>query len=285
MRQSFLRTHSARLAPSIAIKSQALFRIGARLPLVRRAAAAAYGSYFGRATGEQRLFRGVYRDFASATADIPRGRDVGFDNAASAQRLLRERDVVNTNDYPALFWLGRILSEGSATIFDWGGYVGTTYLVYRRYLTFPRGLTWIVNDVPAVVVLGQKLAACENLTSLQFTTGFEPLEKADILLAAGSLQFIEDPFGRLKQARSLPRYAVVNKTPIYEREQAVTLQNFGTAIAPYHLFNRQSFLSEFDRLGYQLRDAWEIPGHGCQIPFFPEHSLAAYSGMFFERRC
>jgi hypothetical protein len=39
---------------------------------------AAYDSFFESAGGDQRVFRGLYRDFASATADAPPGKQVGY---------------------------------------------------------------------------------------------------------------------------------------------------------------------------------------------------------------
>jgi putative methyltransferase (TIGR04325 family) len=182
-----------------------------------------------------------------------------------------------------MFWLDRILG-GAQVLFDWGGNVGTTYLTYRKYVKYPERMQWIVNDVPAVVALGRRTAAWEHLPDLTFTTSFERLHDADILFAAGSLQFIEDPFGPLERAAALPRYVLVNKTPLYEREPKVTLQNLGTAIAPYHLFNRRAFLRKFYDLGYEPVDAWSTPGLGCEVPFFPAYSIGAFSGYFFEKR-
>ena len=263
--------------------SRTLFRTASRLPVLREAAALAYARYFAKARGRLRLFRGIFPDFASSVAAVPAHRDIGYDNEASARRLLDEREAITPSDYPTIFWLDRIL-PGARSLFDWGGYVGTTYLTYRKYVAYPQGLEWIVNDVPAVVALGLENIAREPLAGLSFTTGFDRLPGADILLAAGSLQFIEDPFATLRSLPTLPRTILVNKTPVYDRAPAVTLQNLGTAIAPYHLFNRAAFLRNFDDLGYDLVDAWANPGLGCEIPFFPSYSIGAFSGFYFRRR-
>ncbi|MBD5654877.1 MAG: methyltransferase, TIGR04325 family [Candidatus Eremiobacteraeota bacterium] len=260
-----------------------MLRAVSRLPIVRDAAEVAYDRHFERAEGRLRLFRGIYPDFASAVAAIPPGRDVGYDNAASARRLLDEQDAVVPADYPALFWLDRLL-KNARVLFDWGGYIGTTYLTYRKYLNYSPGLEWIVKDVPAVVELGRQISVSESLPGLHFTIGFERLGEADILLAAGSLQFIEDPFGPLERAPTLPRYVLVNKTPLHDRGAAVTLQNLGTAIAPYHLFNRKAFTERFAALGYEAIDAWTSPGLGCDIPFHRDYSIVAFSGFLFEQR-
>ena len=253
-----------------------------RLPLLREALSLAYGFYYSRASGYRRLFKGVYPDFAGATRAVPHGGTVGYDNKASAWRLVHERHMIFPHDYPVMFWLSRLLGE-TTSIFDWGGNVGISYLAYRTYLRYPDGLTWIVNDVPAVVAVGRKLAAAEDAPNLLFTTDFDALETADILLAAGSLQFIDDPYAPLRAASMRPRHVLLNKVPVYDKPSAATLQNMGTAFVPNHLFNRAEIIGNFKSLGYGLADAWSNPGLGCYIPFNPTHSIKAYSGFYFIR--
>jgi putative methyltransferase (TIGR04325 family) len=253
-----------------------------RLPLLREAMSLAYGFYFSRASGYRRLFKGVYPDFAGATGAVPPGRVIGYDNEASAQRLVHERHMIFPSDYPVMFWLSRLL-DGTRSVFDWGGNVGISYLAYRTYLRYPEGLTWIVKDVPAVVAVGRKIAAHEAAPNLLFTTDFKALENADILLAAGSLQFIDNPYAPLRAASVRPRHVLLNKVPVYDRPSAATLQNMGTAFVPNHLFSRAEVVGNFESLGYGLVDAWSNPGLGCYIPFHPAHSIEAYSGFYFIR--
>ena len=78
-----------------------------------------------------------------------------------------------------------------------GVHVGISYYAYRKYLPYPPELTWLVNDVPAVVALGQTIAAQETAPGLSFTTGVEELERAEIPLAAGSDHLGEEPLARL----------------------------------------------------------------------------------------
>lgn len=99
------------------------------------------------------------------------------------------------------------------------------------------------------------------------------------------MHFMEDPFAVLRAASCLPRHIILNKVPAYDQPSAVTLHNImGTgAFCAYHLFNRAEFLSGFERLGCRLMDQWQSPDLGCHIPFFPEHSIPAYSGFYFQR--
>lgn len=253
-----------------------------QLTWVRPAVAAAHARRFNRRVGSVRLFRGIYPDYAAALRDIPADRQRGYDNAAAAQRLVHERLRLIPSDYPILFWLSRLL-PGQRLLFDWGGNIGTSYLAYRRILPLPAELSWLVNDVPAVVALGEQLAEQEGAPNLRFTTTLDTLAEADILLAAGSIHFIEDPLGDLARAAALPRHILLNKVPVYDRPAAVTLQNFGSALCPNHLFNGADLRARFEQWGYRLVDSWQVLELGCQIPLFPEHCIDAYSGFYFER--
>jgi putative methyltransferase (TIGR04325 family) len=137
--------------------------------------------------------------------------------------------------------------------------------------------------VPAVVAFGTQVAERESAPALRFTTSLDELAQADVLLASGALQFIDDPLTLLARARALPRHLIINKVPAYGLPPAVTLHNMGTALCPYHLFNGPQFITAFERLGFTLVDNWRSPNVGCEIPFHPEHSIAEYSGYYFTR--
>lgn len=254
------------------------------VPMLGGALAQAYRRYFDGARGEEvRLFRGVFPSFEAATRNIPSGRPLGYDDPVSATRMLGEWLAVHANDYPVLFWLGRLLPR-SKMVFDWGGSVGLKYFAFRPYLDYPVDLTWVVSEVPAVAELGREIAQRESAPALCFTTAFDELANADILLASGVVQFIDDPIAVLRAQARLPRHLIINKVPVYDKPSAVTLHNMGTAFCPYHLFNRPDFIGALESLGFCLIDEWKSPGVGCQIPFDPEHSIGAYSGFYFTRR-
>lgn len=254
----------------------------ARVPILRRMIESAYARRFYSATGAVRMFRGVYPDFASAARDLPPDRMHSYDNEPSARRLAEERSRIYPFDYPVLFWLQRLL-ENCRLLFDFGGNVGISYFAYRKYLSYPTQLSWLVYDLPAVAELGREIAAREHAPGLSFTTSLQQLGEADVLLAAGSLQFIEDPFALLDSVGTLPRHVLLNKLPVYERPAAVTLHNLGTALFPYHLFNRRQFIKSFEARGYERVDEWQTPDLGCAIPYFAASSIAAYTGFYFVR--
>jgi putative methyltransferase (TIGR04325 family) len=95
------------------------------------------------------------------------------------------------------------------------------------------------------------------------------------------LQVLEDWNGFLQRATSLPRHILINRTPVGDQPEAVTLSATGVSFAPYRIFNRRSFITAFVDLGYRLVDEWLTPGFDCRIPDHASHSLDAFSGFYF----
>ncbi len=135
-----------------------------RVPILRQIRNHTYHKRFDTATGHVRLFREVYPDFQAASKDVPKFRLSSYDNEPSAHRLADDRKRIFPFDYPIMFWLSKLLPDAKL-LFDWGGHVGISYFGYRRYLSYPDGLNWLICDVPAVVALGQKIAA-ENFDQI-----------------------------------------------------------------------------------------------------------------------
>jgi putative methyltransferase (TIGR04325 family) len=241
---------------------------------------AAYESHFEASGGHQRMFRGLYPDFATAAAKAPPGKQIGYNGDATADRHAHERHFIFPSDYAVLYWLGHLIPD-ARLLFDLGGDVGSRYLAFRKYLTYPSNFTWLVNDIPAVVGLGRTIAQEEAAPHLQFTTDYSRLVEADILLASGVLQVLEDWNGFLQRAATLPRHVLINRTPVGDQPEAATLCAIGVSFNPYHIFNRRSFIAAFVDLGYRLVDEWRTPENACRIPDHASYSLDAFSGFYF----
>ena len=241
---------------------------------------AAYEGHFEAAGGHERMFRGLYSDFASAAAAAPPGKQVGYNGDATTTRRAHEWRYIFPSDYPVLFWLSRLIPDATL-LFDLGGDVGSRYLMFRKYITFPANFTWLVNDIPSIVALGQTIAQEEAAAPLQFTTDYARLAEADILLASGVLQVLEDWNGFLLRAAFLPRHILINRTPVGDQSEVVTLSATGVSFTPYRIFNRLSFITVFADLGYRLVDEWLTPGFDCRIPDHASHSIDAFSGFYF----
>jgi putative methyltransferase (TIGR04325 family) len=242
----------------------------------------AYQSHFYRLSKWERLFNGVYSSYQEASEHIPTGIKVGYDNKDSAT-FLGHKGSIFPSDYPVLFWLQRLLPE-TRKIFDVGGYVGISYYSYAKFLEYPTDFTWMIYDVPAVVEAGRKLAESKQESLLEFTTAFSDGDSADVLIAAGSLQVCpEELADLLTQFTVKPEHILINKLPMVEDDSFVTLQTLGPAITPYKVFNRHSFLDSLTGLGYELINEWTNPDLGLLIPFHPDKTINAFTGMYLRK--
>jgi len=240
---------------------------------------------FARTTPVQ-LHRGIYRSFEEASRHSPGSLPVGYDNDAAASLYGERHFQIFPSDYPVLFWMRTVWSDVKG-VFDLGGHLGIAFYAYRRVLPYAPDLRWTVLDVPAVVERGERLARERGEAQLFFTQDLAAASGVDVLLAAGSLQFIEEPLSAmLSRTSQRPRHLVINRTPISEGEPFVTLHNNGAVICPYNVFNRTQLVESLSSLGYELVDAWKNwqPGLACFVAFHPERSVPEYSGMYFRLR-
>jgi len=246
---------------------------------------ARYGRRF--ATAERvNLFRGVYPDVATATAAIPPTKPAGYDNDAPAAMYDERTRQIYPSDYPALFWLSRLLTEQQCRVFDIGGHIGVGYYAYQTYLRYPSSLLWRVSDVPAVAERGRELAKTKDPAGfLTFTSDLHEADGFDILFASGSIQYLPLTLGQLLAGLATkPRHVLVNLLPLHARETYFTVQNIGTAFCPYRIEARDAFVAGITAAGYRLRDSWENLEKRCDIPFAESHySLDRYYGFCFER--
>jgi putative methyltransferase (TIGR04325 family) len=228
------------------------------------------------------LVRGVFNDFEQARRSAPNGKPVGMDSPAYVGYHTDRADYIQAYDYPFLFWLDRILPT-ARKVFDFGGNVGVHYFAYAPYLDYPADLKWVVCELPNVVADGERIASERHARQLSFTTSFSDAEGADILMAAGALQYVEESLGaKLAALTTRPRHLLLNKLPLHDGEPFVTLQNGGPVWAPQHVFNRAAFVRDLEQLGYGLVNAWDNPGFSCCVPFQPGRVVSKYSGLYLR---
>ncbi len=225
---------------------------------------------------------GEYASFAAAAASAPKSIPTGYDLAPAAN-LYPDRMVrVLLKDYPALLWLSRALPKTSR-LFDIGGHVGLMYYSYRKYLTFRDDFAWTVCDVPSTVDAGIALARARGESRLNFTTRLDDAAGSDVILATGSLQYIERPISNLLASLpSLPSHVLINETPTHASREIITLQNIGVAICPYRIARHGALVASITSLGYELVDSWEDPVRRTQIPYVTSHQEITYAGFYFR---
>jgi putative methyltransferase (TIGR04325 family) len=232
-------------------------------------------------------FRGVYDSFEAAMRAAPGSKPLGYDHPGPAAMYRNNLETVFLSDYPVLFWLARILGAGlgvgTRRLFDLGGHVGMRFYGFRTRLALPDALVWQVMDVPAVVQAGRELAIERGAGNLAFTDRRDELAGADVLLAAGSLQYLEKPLHDiLAPIAGRPPHVILHQLPMHDGAAYYTLQSIGQAFCPYRVEDRRGLVAGMAALGYELRDAWHTPDKLCPIPFHPERSVRGYEGMYFH---
>lgn len=229
-----------------------------------------------------RLFSGVYRDFAEAYRNAPRSRRAGYNQPEAPAFFLPRVEQVSISDYPIFFYLAPLLKQG-VSVFDLGGSVGISYYAYKPYLTYPPGLKWLVCEIPEMVSAGEKLLSERDRPGLAYTVDTKEAARSDVVLASGSLQYIETPLSALlSHSGKRPGHLLINRTPLTERKAFVTLQDLGPMVCAYQILNRGQLIESLAALGYELRDGWQCHEHACEIRYHPEQAVHPYSGLYFR---
>lgn len=233
----------------------------------------------------ERLFSGVYRTREEALRAISPSSPAGYDHPQAASRHLSEVGTIRPSDYPVLFWLKALLTQG-ASVFEAGGGVGVAFYGFQRYLRYPAGLHWTICEVPAVVELGRKWAFERGARGLCFTSDLHDANGASIFLASGSLHFLDaPPWEILRQLHVKPRHLLLNRIPLTTGPGFVTLLNIGPSICPYQVWNAMQFTDALQNAGYTLMDLWTASELRCSIPFHTDRLVPAYSGMYLRASC
>lgn len=235
------------------------------------------------ANRDDNMFLGLYETWDVAAAIAAGYGRAGYDNAASAG-LYEARVRMDPHDYPSLYWLYRSMEEGCTGVFDVGGATGIKFMAFREPLQRFSALRWRVQDVPAMVDNGRRLAQQRgDAGRLEFTASFADGDGFDVLFASGVLQYLPHPLGELLAGyRTLPRRIVVNTAAIHAQFDYFTVNSIGTAFCPYRVQTQASLVRGLAALGYRVRETWINPGKVLRLPFHPGHSLHHYTGYCLD---
>lgn len=228
--------------------------------------------------------RGVYESFEDAWKAAAKGRHPGHEHPEAVDRHVVLAEKPMPSDYAVLYWLNQI--AGDIRLFDYGGNMGNVYYSCARYLgTGGRSVQWTVYDFPLVIEMAKKMAARQKGSSPQFTTSIQDAAAANVLLVSGTYHYWEkDTTSFLEQFPRLPEHVIVNRSPFYVGQQSavVSMQSTLNFAFPIIVRNEAEVLAGFAGKGYRLVDRWTAAEYGHRMPFFPDKSVAAYSGFYFR---
>ncbi|MBZ4689276.1 MAG: methyltransferase, family [Cereibacter sp.] len=224
-------------------------------------------------------FAGAYASVAEALAAVPPSRLAGYDHDAAVDVSLEAMTQVHLWDYPVLFWLDRLLKPG-AVVLDVGGHLATKPTAFARLLDLS-DMSWIIQDLPAVVSRGKALQAAGRVPpQVSFRESLVGCPRPDVLLASGLLQYLDRPFPELlRQLPGRPGAILLNKVAMRNGPEVVTLERIGPARVPYRIRNRAGFEAELAVLGYRTADHWSIPQLSHRITTHPGLGRSESRGM------
>lgn len=224
----------------------------------------------------------LFNSFSQAVAAARPYADGGFEHPEYAKRHMSLAAVPKPSDYAALFHMRGLIYD-HAKIFDFGGSIGNLFYLYDRYLNLPPDCIWLVFELPALVELGQNVAAKRAENRLRFSRKWEDAAGAQLLIASGSVHYFDTPFSqRVAGLPEKPPYIVINCTPLIDEPTTATVQDCGTHMAAVVLYNRAEFVTAFEAIGYEVVDSWKVWELSLKLVGKPESSAFPYSGFFFR---
>jgi len=232
-------------------------------------------------------FAGFQRPFATMQEARLAADKIGLGSHEEPSNValhLNKGQSARLSDYPVLFRLQECLLR-TRKVLDLGGNVGNLFYCYEKYLQIPKDLTWTVYDLPRTLDAGRSLAKNRQETKLRFVDQLDNLEQCDVLLVSGSMHYLEPPLLELlKQSRHHPRWVIINRVPLSERDTYYAVQRDHHIAVACRVEKLDSVKSGMDNLGYDLTDSWQIPDRNLIMPFFPDYSVDSYRGLFFTIR-
>ena len=232
--------------------------------------------------GQGNIYSGEYASFDEALAAIPANAIVGYDNVLLASWYRERLDEVQNDDYPAIFWLSRLLPD-LESVFDFGGHVGLHFYAWRQALNLSARVAWTVCDVPAVVQAGRALARQRgNPAQLSLTTDIKHASGASVFLASGSVQYLEPGFlwKALASLQARPRHLLLNKLPVHEARDFVTVEDTQASFHPHSVVSRSRLNMELARIGYRRVAEWRNSRY-CRVTLRPDLEVPSFSGALW----
>lgn len=247
-------------------------------------------SYTAKAAGGKRVLnaisgaRGVFSTFEQGWVAARRTGLPGHGDPSQVALHMELAKSLRPSDYAALCWLRAAANGDRLSVFDFGGNAGNLFYSYSPYLKCFGALDWTVFDIPSVLEDGRRIAAERNATGLSFAASPAEFRADQALLASGFLHYWEGTIAEfLQQFPVLPRYVIVNRTPVSEcQEPFVVVQRTPTCAHPCVVRNAAALISDFAALRYCLVDRWTAPELRISLPLFPNHSVPHYSGFCFR---
>jgi len=276
--------------PAVSVPLRHRLRRGARQGLVRsvrltQAICRAGAARVMTRTPRGPRFAGAFPDRAAAIASLPADRAAGYDDEGIAEISFEQMCERMPWDYPMILWLERLTrGEAPVRVVDAGGHMGTKYIAFSGVMDLS-GIEWIVHDLPGIVAAARAAQAAGRIpAALRFEARPQALPAADIVIASGLLQYLDQPFSSfIDQLAAPPRHILVNKVAVRPDRPIFTIERIGRARVPYHVRSVTDWHAEIAAMGYRVLDSWRIPDLGHVIPTHPWLGRSESRGYVLQR--
>lgn len=233
------------------------------------------------------LVRGKFHSFAECAAAAKGEAANNYDVNNLRKSVDREISGISRqfdiSDYPAMFWLSRIVAPSSSVV-ELGGSVGYAFYNYDRYIGFNDSIAWRIVELPGAVTVGQEVAARLGETRLTFSNEIGEFGPVDIFYSSGTLQYLSDDLTDiLSSMQTLPEHVILNRVPMYSGPEFWTLQHLGAGEVPYKVQSVNGIIEQMARLGYELLDQW-AKHRSLRVAFTDIDVPDAYRGMYFKKK-
>lgn len=251
---------------------------------------------FGRdlsiALGRQRLdisYSGVYRSYQEAKQSIPGKASAEYDiinknKTKNANERVALDSWFHDSDYPLLFWLSRLLQDGSSLV-ELGGSLGHFFYSIQKFFKVPDTISWTIYELPNAVEFGKVLAEERGESRLAFSeskdiAGCGPV---DIFLTSGTLQYMDvKVWDILREIKDRPQHVLLHNLPVHAHRSFYTVQVMPMCQVPYGVYSGQELLQSMKDLGYELVAQWKNQ-RTVEIPFHRQIEIEGYLGFYFKR--
>lgn len=243
-------------------------------------------------------YSGIYPSWQEAIANSTGyDSDIILDTVASALEKVKldeavyERDSVLFDEIQHSFPLlaGLLLvaanNQGSLSVLDFGGSLGSTYFQCRNFLSLLPQVRWSIVEQEKFVQRGRELFETEQLRF--FYTLDESIQSArpNVALFSSVLQYIQSPYDIIRLLTNANvQYVIVDRTPFTSKKKdQLCVQHVSPKIYqasyPCWIFSESNFkcffLKEFELItDFESQDG---DGYINKIPF-------SFKGMIWKRR-
>lgn len=191
----------------------------------------------------------IFEKVKTAALTVARG-----DAAYERDSFLFYDKAINYNLMMYLYQI--LLEEGSLSICDWGGSLGSTYYQHRDLLENQKYI-WTIVEQPHFVSFGKESLEDRRL---HFAESLDKIANCNCILFSGVLQYLKDHDAIIEQAcKKAPSYIIIERTPVSSQSRIcieTIHEPIYEALYPIRIFTEAELLALFETYGYHVVDSW-----------------------------